>query len=228
MKRQIRRSVFETNSSSMHSLTVMKVDDKYTSEEITKDLHLLNGVWHIWEDDLEFGRSPFKVLTTFEDKWCYACASLVNEYNDDNYKELKRIAFKYIPNLKKIELPIEAKHIYNKDADENKGDKFAQEYGMTEDEFDKFLEQREKEWDIEIRCWIDTSDNFRYEKPFTGWNDDNILGGFLKKEGITLEEFLINKKYVAIQDGDEYCEWDKFKRSGLMDISKIDHEYPSR
>ena len=32
--KQIRRGVFETNSSSMHSLTVMKRNDKYTPEEI--------------------------------------------------------------------------------------------------------------------------------------------------------------------------------------------------
>lgn len=40
MKRQIRRSVFETNSSSMHSLTVMKKDDKYTPEEILEEIYL--------------------------------------------------------------------------------------------------------------------------------------------------------------------------------------------
>lgn len=40
MKRQIRRNVFETNSSSMHSLTVMKRDDKYTPEEILEGLYL--------------------------------------------------------------------------------------------------------------------------------------------------------------------------------------------
>lgn len=33
MKRQIRRNVFETNSSSMHSLTVMKRDEHYSPEE---------------------------------------------------------------------------------------------------------------------------------------------------------------------------------------------------
>ena len=37
--KQIRRGVFETNSSSMHSLTVMKRNDKYTPEEI------LDGIW---------------------------------------------------------------------------------------------------------------------------------------------------------------------------------------
>ena len=120
MKRQIRRGVFETNSSSMHSLTVMKRDDKYTPEEILDGLYLFDDnetgekdcIWNIWENSLDFGRFPFKVLATFKDKWLYACASLVNEYRDDVYRELERLAFKYIPNLKKIELPMVIKHIY--------------------------------------------------------------------------------------------------------------------
>ena len=43
MKRQIRTNVFETNSSSQHSLCVMKKDEHYTSEEILKDFYL-------WDD----------------------------------------------------------------------------------------------------------------------------------------------------------------------------------
>lgn len=234
MKRQIRRGVFETNSSSMHSLTVMKRDDKYTPEEILDGLYLFDDnetgekdcIWNIWENSLDFGRFPFKVLATFKDKWLYACASLVNEYRDDVYRELERLAFKYIPNLKKIELPMVIKHIYNKDSEENKDDKYAQTYGKTEEEMEEYLEQKEKEWGIELGYWEDSSGDFRFEKPYTGYIDEDILSGFLRKENITLEEFLINKKYVVIQDGDEYCEWDNIKKSGLIDISKIDHEYP--
>ena len=97
MKRQIRRCVFETNSSSLHSLCVMKIDEYYTPEEISKNFFLWNNKdtgeekceWHIWDGDLEFGRSPFRVLCNFHDKWLYACASLVREYNDETYKELE-------------------------------------------------------------------------------------------------------------------------------------------
>lgn len=234
MKRQIRRGVFETNSSSMHSLTVMKRDDKYTPEEILDGLYLFDDnktgekdcIWNIWENSLDFGRFPFKVLATFKDKWLYACASLVLEYNDNVYKELEKIAFKYIPNLKKIELPMITEYIDNKDSEENKNDAYAQTYGKTEEEMEKYLEQKEKLWNIKTKYWEDNFGNWRYEAPFTGRVDENMLGGFLESECITLEEFLINKKYVVIQDGDEYCEWNNFKKSGLIDISKIDHEYP--
>ena len=68
MKRQIRRGVFETNSSSMHSLTVIKKNEKYTPEEIQEDFYLYddrssgekNCIWYIYGDDLDFGRQPFR------------------------------------------------------------------------------------------------------------------------------------------------------------------------
>lgn len=126
MKTQIRMGVFETNSSSMHSLCVMKNEGKYTIQEITHDMWLWddsktgekNCIWIPYEGDLYFGRSPFRALASFSDKWLYACASLVEEYNDDTYKELLRIVKKYVPTLKKIELPKKCKYIPNKDNEE--------------------------------------------------------------------------------------------------------------
>ena len=235
MKRQIRYGVFETNSSSQHSLTVMKRVDKFTTEEILEDIFLSNNLetgeenceWDIWEHEMEFGRSPFRALVTFADKWMYACASLVSEYNDDVYNELKEIAFKYIPNLKKIRHQLTTKYIYNKNHEENKDSEYVQKYGKTEDEMGEFIAQKEKEWGVNVDWWGSSSGIYwHYEAPFTGYVDEDILSGFLKSEGITIEEFLINKKYIVIQDGDEYCEWDNFKKSGLIDISKIEHEYP--
>lgn len=55
--------------------------------------------------------------------------------------------------------------------------------------------------------------------------DEDILTPFLKKTGITLREFLTNKKYVVIVDGDEYCIWDSLKDSGLVNIDEIEREY---
>lgn len=53
-----------------------------------------------------------------------------------------------------------------------------------------------------------------------------MLSGFLKKENISLEEYLTNKRYVVIQDGDEYGCFKDMKRSGLVNMDAIDHEYP--
>ena len=204
MKRQIRLGVFESNSSSMHSLCVMKKSEYYTPEEILDGLYLHrdyetkqeNCVWEPSEYQMEFGRSPFKAIGTFVDKWLYACASMVEEYNDNTYRELERIAFKYIPGLKKIVMPFTYGCKLNKD-----------------------------KWGIEINYWKDRDGDWGYHEPYTGHVDENILTGFLEKENITLEEFLINKKYVVIQDGDERCEFAKIKKTGLINLDAIDYEY---
>ena len=74
---QIRGNCFETNSSSSHSLIITKGDaGHYTPEEAYKELYWINddGTWNPLGDDMYFGRSPFKVLSTFKDKLCYAYA----------------------------------------------------------------------------------------------------------------------------------------------------------
>lgn len=72
---QIRNSVFETNSSSSHSIVVTKgeqfhdqVDPRYHVDD--------NGELKFWySDDLEFGRSPFDVLCDWYGRLRYAIAS---------------------------------------------------------------------------------------------------------------------------------------------------------
>lgn len=222
MKRQIRRGVFESNSSSQHSLVVMKNDDHYTAQEILKGLYIQkDGVWDVC--GLDFGREPFRALGTFKMKWLYACASLVEEYNDDAYKELEALAFKYVPGLKRIELPMTTTCIINKDLEENKD----YEYGKTEEELNKYLEQKEKDWGIEtIEYWEDKHGNFCFSIPYTGQTDEPFLQSFLEHEKLSLEEYLTNRKYVIIQDGDEYCYWQDMKNAGLVNSDAIDHEYP--
>ena len=88
MKYQIRKSVWESNSSSMHSLVVTKKNSnvRMTQEEIRAEFYL-DEEWYKklhkndekevvdidpWEND--FGRSPFSVLSSFRDKLYYAVA----------------------------------------------------------------------------------------------------------------------------------------------------------
>ena len=59
MKVQIRGGVFETNSSSMHSLVVSTKGGKYTEDEIYEGIWLdTDGKWEIWEQEVSFGRAP--------------------------------------------------------------------------------------------------------------------------------------------------------------------------
>lgn len=234
MKRQIRRGVFETNSSSQHSLCVMKNNEYYTPDEILDSFYLWDDkdtgeekcIWNIWDDNLEFGRSPFRALGNFRDKWLYACASLVEEYNDDTYKELVSIALKYVPGLKEIKIPMIRDSFVNKDDQKNKDSEYVQKYGKTEDELNEYLEKKEIAWDIDTIEYWENDGDFVFERPYTGYVDENMLGGFLRKENITLEEYLTNKKYVVIQDGDEYGYWTDMKEAGLVNMDAIDHEYP--
>lgn len=105
MKYQIRKSVWESNSSSMHSLVVTKKNSnvRMTQEEI-RDEFYLNEDWYkerhknnekeivkIDPWDNEFGRSPFNVLVTFTDKLAYAVAEYCgNNYSIKSYLESEK------------------------------------------------------------------------------------------------------------------------------------------
>lgn len=176
--RQIRNGVFETNSSSMHSLVIKKNGGYYTNEEINEDLWLNDdGTWDIWrEEKIEFGRHPFKCLGTFESKVRYAIASLCGYRVDaeERFKEIERIVTEVVWECNGIKLP-------------------------------------------KMR-WGD-------DEPSYGYVDEDILTPFLNDEGISLREFLTNKKYVVIVDGDEYCIWNSMKDAGLVNMDEIEKEY---
>lgn len=52
-----------------------------------------------------------------------------------------------------------------------------------------------------------------------------IVTDYIMKNNISLEEFLVNKRYIIILDGDEYCMWDTMKESGLVNLDFIEEEY---
>lgn len=54
--------------------------------------------------------------------------------------------------------------------------------------------------------------------------DDYPLYPWLNQYGITMREFLTNRKYIVIQDGDEYCIWDDLIHSGLIDLNAIENK----
>ena len=106
MKYQVRKSVWETNSSSMHSLVVTKKNSnvRMTQEEIRHEFYL-DDPWykeHHKNDEEEvvkidpwhneFGRSPFNVLITFIDKLAYAIAEYCgNNYSIKSYLESEKV-----------------------------------------------------------------------------------------------------------------------------------------
>lgn len=96
---QIRKGVFETNSSSSHSIVITK-NNKPLPNVIDGDWHVNdNGVMDFWyEDDLEFERSPFDLLTTWFGRLRYCIASYSD--NDDKISELEEICRRRIEGFK--------------------------------------------------------------------------------------------------------------------------------
>lgn len=93
----IRKGIFETNSSSMHSLVLLKQanEENYFKASLSKD-----GKLYFFYSELCFGRSPFEVLYTFVDKLRYAIAY----YGEKRFSELEDLAKKYIPSCQGIKL----------------------------------------------------------------------------------------------------------------------------
>ena len=93
---QIRNDVFETNSSSAHTIAVKKNDEwdfdlKWFLDE--------NGVFELLStSELEFGRSPFDVLCTTYQKIPYFIAAY-------GFKKISEIIKKNIPEVKKFKKP---------------------------------------------------------------------------------------------------------------------------
>ena len=180
--KQIRRNVFETNSSSSHSLVITTDNEHYTKEEINSECYLTKeGKMRFWESSLEFYRSPFDMLTTFKGKLRYAIASS----NGNLVDECREICKKYID-------------------------------GFADFEFDT----KDYVWDSEVKDYVEADEPI----PNYGGTDDYQIEGWLKKYNVSLEEFLTNKRYIVVVDGDEYQIFDHIKKSGLFDTSKIIHD----
>ena len=87
--RKIRSNVFETNSSSMHSICINKnAREKCTPMEILNDVYVTSkGVVYLYDNDIMFGRSPFDILISPFEKVKYAIAS----YGEDKVEEITEI-----------------------------------------------------------------------------------------------------------------------------------------
>lgn len=180
--KQIRHNVFETNSSSSHSLVITTDNEHYTREEINDEFYLTKeGKVRLWESSLEFYRSPFDILATFKDKLRYAIASS----NGNLVDECRKICKEYID-------------------------------GFTDFEFDT----KDYIWNSEVKDYVEADEPV----PNYGGTDDYEIEGWLKKYNVSLEEFLTNKRYIVVVDGDEYNTWLHIKDSGLVNTTKIIHD----
>lgn len=108
MKRVIREGCFETNSSSMHSLVVKKKDNYYNEKpHLVRDCYIdENGIINIWDDeDLYFGRHPFRFLASPYKKALYAIGALSESIGDDVYNEVIEVMKIAYPNFTDFKFP---------------------------------------------------------------------------------------------------------------------------
>ena len=122
MKITIRRGVFETNSSSMHSIVILKED--VNTEKQNDNIWIKDGTLQIYESDLCFGRSPFEILSTAERKLHYAIASILqstvwghvtkdgncDEYLSKKLDEFDLIASRVFDSCTGINYPLTTRH----------------------------------------------------------------------------------------------------------------------
>lgn len=259
MKYQIRKGCFETNSSSMHSLIITKENEnvRMTQEEI-RDEFYLNEDWYkerhkndekeVVEIDLwknEFGRSPFTVLTSFEDKLAYAIA----EYCGDNYRMKSYIEAENT--FDTIFRPLIVRLIGCDEIEWNKWDN-RHFIVYSNDKAEYFDEFEEVPYEILIHVDKSERDNFSdndiiyggyknidkdgkpiedawFDVPDFGTIDhqsSGLLKGFLRDNNLTLEDYLVRKDIVVIIDGDEYGELDNLIECGLIKKDSIILRFP--
>ena len=133
------------------------IDFEYHPITVEKNtINIVDGVWKIEEDDLSFGRSPFRVLGTVEGKARYALAA------HHNVEQVISILNEVYPDLEKIEV-------------------------------------------------IPTYPEYASDEDSYGYCEDSAI-----PNDVSLREFILNKKYVIISDGDEYCIWKDFTNSSLF------------
>lgn len=243
MKRVIRKNIFESNSSSSHVIAITKNDSHITLEELTTSE--INGEYNcnyvylgkgkLWLYDIEYGYGrEFDILTTFVDKLQYAmCEYLGDLYGDerkfaDMMDVFTAIVKDVIPGFKEFDIRKVEKDIYL----DTSGNKIP--HNRLKYQFGEY--DSNHNW-VNHYTYVDADgnekeaildDNHILEVENIGLIDHQSVGmltNFIKDKGITLKEFLTNKKYVIIIDSDETTHWPKLKQSGMFDLSTIIEEY---
>ena len=99
---QIRRNIFETNSSSSHALCVLKKDE-YIEGMVDPGWHVNDGRMRFYDDELTFGRAPFQILTDWWGRLCFTIASYAND--PAMLDAIEELCYSRIEGLERIEYP---------------------------------------------------------------------------------------------------------------------------
>ena len=228
MKIQIRQGCFETNSSSMHCIAIMKSDkvsqkqkdDYFKGRDIVKkekcwDEKYWNKEIDISVSDLDYGWG-FDILNSFEDKVMYAIASI----GKDRFEEIQKIV-KEVTDQDLLQ-PIDVKRQYFINTGQKDDEEIKSKDMIKDDEI--YWDDKKFEY-----YRVDTNGNRIYdiayipqEEPAYGYIDHQSIGNlqwFLDKYKITLKDFLLDESIIIIIDNDNSAEYAKLFNVGMLSKS---------
>lgn len=209
MKIQIRKGCFETNSSSMHCLVIADTEEVFDQRDLEYAFWSWGNEDEIETPKLYFGRSPFKVLTDVKDKFFYVLGALSQEFGDKYWDECSEFIKKH---LNKRLVPNEKSDCrYFKTEEEaidfaNKMNKTLKEKGLEDFEVKPTKSEYSNSWEVEDCTSIYVEDYGR-------------LKTFFEERNLTVEDFVLHKKYIIIVDGDEYRIWEDIKQLGIINTN---------
>lgn len=208
----IRKGCFETNSSSMHSLAIWKKVKPYSEYELSLGTYYDNNktVFELFDicsrepEDYEFGRYPYRQLTTPVEKLRY----IVGLYIDCEYP---------------IKEGTEDERDYEKEPTYFFTDKKVEEEltrlikKYTQCEKIEWSFQREEmnwdhEWEVKTYC------------PSTSTTNDSgeDVMHFVRRKNISLEDLIFKPNYTIQVDGDEHCEFADMFKFGIINLDNLE------
>lgn len=184
MKRIVRKGLFESNSSSSHSLVITGA----TTTEVPDPWLNKDGMLTIWdEDDLAFDRRPQPPLIKFEDKLRYLIAAY--SQNKEKINEIIETVKRIVPDCKGIEFPYRRNlHQYDIEVDS---------YGYIDHQSSHILRNYLEKHNVSFEEFL-THD--KYVIVLDG--DEYDMWGSFKASGLINEDFI--EKEIGIYDEDYY------------------------
>lgn len=200
--RQVRLNTFETNSSSSHSFVITDFEGRYSQEEIMNHVCLWDdGKAIMWESRLEFGRSPFDFLNTFESKTRYAIASS----NGRLVPQIVEVWKKYVPGFSHFEFD-EKYRVWDEEKQEyveTDDDNPVYEYGYTDD---SMIEAWLKKYNVSVEDFLTMK---RYIVVCDG--DEYNTWDKVRDSGLMDTSHIIHDSYTEYEEAErkKYEEWKK-------------------
>ncbi len=189
--RQVRLNTFETNSSSSHSFVITDFEGRYSQEEIMEHVCLWkDGKAIMWSSGLEFGRSPFDFLNTFESKTRYAIAAS----NGRLIPQIVEVWKKYVPGFSYFEFD-EKYRVWDEekqdyvDTDE---DNPVYEYGYTDD---YMIEGWLKQYNVSVEDFLTMR---RYIIVVDG--DETCVWDKVRDSGLMEKSHIIHDSYAEYEE----------------------------